>query len=113
MTKKKKLENNPKPLHKPDKAKGPVTLSQLTFIDDIIKKAKSQPLVGPRKVASRQPIGSLRATYSPSVAFAEVHNKIEETEQDLQEIENSRPIYLQEGNSSNLCEGGGETGEAE
>jgi len=59
MTKKKKLENTPKPLPKPDKAKGPVTLGRSTFIDDMIKQAKSQPLVGPRKVASRQPTGSL------------------------------------------------------
>ena len=42
-----------------------------------------------------------------------MHSKAEETEQDFQEIENSRPISLQEGNSSNLCEGGGETGEIE
>ena len=68
--------------------------------------------MGPRKVASRQPTGSLRATGTPYIAFAKVHNKTEDTEQDFQEIENSHPIYLQEGNSSNLCEGG-ETGETE
>ena len=42
-----------------------------------------------------------------------MHSQIEETEQDSQEIGNSHPIYLQEGNSSNLHEGGGETGEIE
>ena len=83
-------------------------LSRSTFIDDIIKQVESQPSVGPRKVASRQPTGSLRAICSPSVAFAEVHSKTEETEQNFQEIENSRPISLQEGNSSNLREGGGD-----
>ena len=94
MTKKKKLENNPKPLPKPDKAKGPVTLVRSTFIYDIIKKDECQPSVGHRKVASTQPTGSLRATHSPFVAFAEGHNKIEENEQYFQEIENSHPISL-------------------
>ena len=65
------------------------------------------------KVVSRQPNSSLQATESPSVAFSEVHSQTEGIEKDSQEIENSRPIYLQEGNSSNLCEGGGETGEVE
>ena len=41
MTKKKKIENTPKPLPNPDKVKGPVTLGQSTFIDDIIKQAES------------------------------------------------------------------------
>ena len=59
MTKQKKPEKNPKPLPKPDKAKGRVTLGRSTFIDEILKKAESQPLVGPRKVASRQPTSSL------------------------------------------------------
>ena len=98
---------------RPEKPEGPVTLGRTTFIDNIIKKFESQPSVGPRKIASRQPTSSLRATESPSVAFAEVHSQTEETEQDSQEIENSRPISLQEGNSSNLHEGGGETGEIE
>lgn len=75
MTKKKKLKNNPKPLPKPDKAKGPVTLGRSTCIDDILKKAEYQPLVGPRKVSSRKPTGSLWAIDSPSVAITEVHNK--------------------------------------
>ena len=94
---------------RPEKPKGPVTLGRTTFIDNIIKRAKSQPSVGPRKIASRQPTSSLHATESPSVAFAEVHSQTEK--QDSQEIENSHPIYLQEGNSSNLHEGGGEIGE--
>ena len=111
MIKQKKPEKNPKPLHKPDKAKGPVTLGQLTFIDEILKNAKSQPSVGPRKVTSRQPTSSLQATGSPSVAFAEVHSQTEE--QDFQEIENSSPKSLQEGNLSNLCEGRVETRETE
>jgi len=111
MTKKKKFENNPKPLPKSDKSKGTVTLGRSTFIENIIKKDESQPSVGPRKVASRQPIGSLRAKDSPSIAFAKVHSKTEKTEKDFQEIENPRPISLQERNSSNLCEGEGETGE--
>lgn len=55
MTKQKKPKNNPKPLPKPDKAKGPVTLARLTFIDEILKKAESQPSVGPRKDTFRQP----------------------------------------------------------
>ena len=84
MTKQKKPKKNPKPLPKPDKAEGPVTLGRSTFIDDIIKKAESQPSVGSRKVASRQPTNSLRATKSPSVAFAEVHSQTEE--QYFQEI---------------------------
>jgi len=48
--------------------------------------------VDPRKVASRQPTGSLWATISPFVAFVEVHNQTEETKKHFQEIENSRPI---------------------
>jgi len=82
MTKQKKLEKNAKPLPKPDKAKGLVTLGRSTFIDEILKKLESQPSVGPRKVASRQPTSSLQATRSPSVAFAEVYTQIEE--QDFQ-----------------------------
>ena len=42
-----------------------------------------------------------------------MHSKTEETEKDFQEIENSGPISLQEGNSSNLREGGGEIGQIE
>ena len=38
-----------------------------------------------------------------------MHSQIEE--QDFQEVENSTPELLQEGNSSNFCEGEGETGE--
>lgn len=90
-----------------------MTLGQSTFIDDIIKKAKFQPSVGPKKVASRQPTGTLRATGSPFVAFTEVQSKIEETDQSFQENENSCPISLQEGNSCKLREGGGERGETE
>ena len=80
----------------------------MTFIDEILKKAESQPSVGPRKVASRQPTSSIQAIGSPSIAFAEVHSQTEE--QDFQEIENSSPKSLQEGNLSNPCEGRGETG---
>lgn len=40
-----------------------------------------------------------------------MHSQTEE--QDFQEIENSTPKLLQEGNFSNLCEGRGETGEIE
>ena len=111
MTKKKNPKNNPIPLPKPNRYKGPVTLGQSTFIDDILKKAESQPLVGPRKVASIQPTSFLRATESPSVAFAKVHSQIEE--QYFQEIENSSTNLLQEGNLSNLFKGGGETVETE
>ena len=78
MTKQKKPEKNPKPLPKSDKAKWLVTLGRSTFIDDIMKKAESQPLVDPRKVAFRQPSSSLQATESPSIAFAEVHSQTEE-----------------------------------
>jgi len=65
---------------KPEKSKGPVTLGRSTFIDDILKKVESQQLVGPRNVPSRQPIVSLWATGSPSIAYAEVHNKTRGTE---------------------------------
>jgi len=88
-----------------------VTLSRSTFIDEILKKEESQPSVGPRKVISRQLTSSLQATGSPSVAFAEVHSQTEE--QYFQEIENSSPKSLQEGNLSNLYEGRGETRETE
>jgi len=88
-----------------------VTLVRSTFIDEIYKKAESQPSVGPRKVISKPSTSSLQATGSPTVAFVEVHSQTEE--QDFQEIENSTPELLQEGNLSNLCEGGGETGETE
>ena len=108
MTKQKNPEKNPKPLPKSDKAKRPLTLGWSTFIDEILKKAESQPSVGPRKVTSRQLTSSLQATGSPSIAFAEVH--IQTEEQDFQEIENYSLKSLQEGNLSNLYEGRGETG---
>ena len=110
MTRKSKQNKIPP---RPEKPKGPVTLGRTTFIDNIIKKAESQPSVGPTKIYSRQPTSSLRATESPSIAFAEVHSQTEETEQDSQEIGNSHPISLQEGNSTNIYEGGGEIGEIE
>jgi len=78
---------------------------------EILKKAKPRPSLGTRKVTSRQPISSLQATGSPFVAFSEVHSQTEE--KDFQEIENSSPKSLQEGNLSNLCEGRGEIGETE
>ena len=108
MTKQKKLEKDQKP---PSKAKGPVTLGRTTFIDEIYKKADSQPSVGYKKVNCKQPTSSLQASGSPSEAFAEVHSQTEE--QDFQEIENLTPGLLHEGTQSNLCEGGGETGETE
>ena len=66
-----------------------MTLGRSTFIDEIYKKAESQPSVGPRKVTSKQPTSSLQASGSPSEAFAEVHSQTDE--QDFQEIENSIP----------------------
>ncbi len=78
MTKQKKPEKNPKPLPKPKKVKGLVTLGRSTFIDEIYKKAKSQPSVGPKKFISKQPTSSLQASESPSEAFAEVHSQTEE-----------------------------------
>ena len=90
-----------------------MTLGRSTFIDDILRKTESQPSVGPRTVASRQPSVSLQATGSPFVAYAEVHNKMVGTEQGFQEIENSCPISSQEGNSCNIREGGGEIGKTE
>jgi len=80
MTKKKRPENNPIPHPKLEKSKGLVTLGQSTFIDNILKKVESQLSVVPRTIASRQSIVSLRATGSPSVAYAEVHSKMEGTE---------------------------------
>ena len=111
MTKQKKLEKNIKPPAKPEKAKGPMTLGRTTFIDEIYKKTESQPLVGLRKIHSKQPTSSLQATASPSGAYAEVHSQT--VEQDYQEIENPVSKRLQEGNLSNLCEGEAETGEIE
>ena len=113
MTKKKRPENNTIPHPKPKKSKGSVTLGRSNFINDILSKAESQPSTGPRTIASRQPTVSLRAIGSPSVAYAEVHIKTEGTEQGFQDIENPRPSPSQEGNSCNIREGGGETGETE
>jgi len=83
----------------------------LIFIDNNIKTEESQLSVGPRKVASRQPTSSLGAIESPSIAFAKVNSQTEE--QYFEKIENSSPKSLQEGNLSNICEGGGETRETE
>ena len=83
MTRKSKQNKIPPRSEKP---KGPVTLGRTTFIENIIKKVESQPSVGPRKISSRQPTSSLRATKSPSIAFAEVHSQTEETEQELGEF---------------------------
>ena len=94
LTRKSKQDKIPPKLEKP---KGPVTLGRTTFIDKILKKTESQPSVGPRKVISRQPTSSLQTTESSSIAFAKVRIQTEETEQDSQKIENSRPISLQEG----------------
>jgi len=55
-----------------------MTLGRSTFIDEILKKTESQPSVGPRKVASRQPTSSHQAIGSPFVAFVEVHSQTEE-----------------------------------
>ena len=70
----KPVKQNKIPL-KPKKPKGPVTLGKKNFIDEILKKTESQPLVGPRRVISRQPTSSLQATKSPSEAFAEIHSQ--------------------------------------
>ena len=92
-----------------EKPKGPVTLGHTTFIDEILKRTESQPSVGFKRTTSRQPTSSLQATESPSEAFAEIHSQTEGIEQDSQEIENPCISFLQEGNSSNLQEGEGET----
>ena len=88
-----------------------MTLGRTTFIDEILKKTESQPSVGFKKTISRQPTSSLQAIESPSEAFAEIHSQTEGIEQDSQEIENPCISFLQEGNSSNIREGEGETGE--
>ena len=107
MTKKKRRESNTIPHPKSEKSKGPVTLGWSTFIDSILRKAESQPSVGPRTVASREPTISLRAIGSPSVAYDEVHSKTEGTKQSFEDIEKLCPIPSQEGNSCNIREGGG------
>ena len=56
MTRKSKQDKIPP---KSEKPKGLVTLGRRTFIDEILQKIKSQPLVGPRKVISRQTNTSL------------------------------------------------------
>ena len=94
-----------------EKPKGSVTLGRTNFIDEILKRTESHPLVGFRKTISRQPTSSLQATESPSKAFAEIHSQTEGIEQDSQEIENPCIISPQKGKSSNLREGEGETGE--
>ena len=96
---------------KTEKPKGPVTLGCTTFIDEILERTESQPLVGFKITTSRQPTSSLQATESPSEAFAEIHSQTEGIEQDSQEIENPCIISPREGNSSNICEGEGETRE--
>ena len=94
-----------------EKPKGPVTLGQTTFIDEILKRTESQPSVGFRKAISRPPTSSLQATESPSEALAEIHSQTEGIEKYSQEIENPCVISPQEGNSSSLHEGEGEIGE--
>ena len=94
-----------------EKPKGPMTLGWTNFIDEILKRTESQPSVGPRKAISRHPTSSLQDTKSPSKAFDEIHSQTVGIEQDSQEIENPCISFLQEGNSSNLREGEGETGE--
>lgn len=96
---------------KTKKPKGPVTLGRTTFIDEILKRTESQPLVGFKRTTSRQPNSSLQATESPSEAFAKIHSQTEGIEKYSQEIENPCINFLQEANSSNLREGEGETGE--
>ena len=112
MTKKNRPENDIIQHPKPQKSKGPMTLGWSTFIDEIIRKAESQPSVRPRIVDSGHPIVSLQATSWPSVAYAEVNSKTEGTAQSFQDIENLRPIPSQEGNSCNIHGGGGETRES-
>ena len=65
-----------------------VTLGRTNFIDKILKKTKSQPSLGPRRVISRQLTSSLQAPKSPSEAFAEIHSQTVGIEKDSQEIEN-------------------------
>lgn len=110
MTKKKRPEKDIIPHPKPEKSKGPVTIGRSTFIEEIIRKVESQSSVGPWTIATRHPTISLQVTGSPSVANAEIHNNTEGSEQSFQDIENSQPRASQEGNSCNLCEGEGETG---
>lgn len=78
MTKQKNLEKNTKTPAKPEKAKGPVTLGRMTFIDEIYKKNESQPSVGLKKTHSKQPTNFLQATVSPSGTYAEVQSQIVE-----------------------------------
>ena len=85
-----------------EKPKGPVTLGRTTSIDEILKRTESQPSVGFKRTTSRQPTSSLKATESPSEAFAEICSQTEGIEQDSQEIENPCISFPQEGNASNL-----------
>lgn len=47
MTKKKRVEKDSIPLPRYEKSKGSVPLGLSTLIDEIIRKAESQSLVGP------------------------------------------------------------------
>lgn len=110
MTNNKRSGKDIIPSPKPKKSKGPVTLGWSTFNDEIIRKYESQSSVGPQTIVTRHPIISFQATGSPSIASVEIHSKTEGFEQSFQDIENSQPRPSQEGNSSNLHEREGETG---
>ena len=108
MTRKSKQNKIPP---RPEKPKGPVTLGRTTFIDKIIRKYESQSSIGPRIIIARRPIDFLQTTGSPSVSNAKIHGETEGVEQSFQDTENPQTSPSQEGNSSTLCKGGGETGE--
>ena len=113
MNKRERLEKDKILPSKPEKPKGLVTLGRSTFIDEILRKAESQSSVGPRIVAARHLIEFLQAAGPPAVANAKIHSKTEGIEHSFQDTENSQTRPSQEGNSCNLCEGEGETGNLE
>jgi hypothetical protein len=87
------------------KSQGPVPPRRSPFIDEIIRKYKSQASNGLQKGSTLVP----QATNSPTAAYVEVHRGTEGTEHSFQNIHTPLFSPLGEGNSCNLREGEGET----
>ena len=76
MSRKKNIETIQNHSQPSSQSKGPVILGRTTYMDEIIKKVKSQESIGPIIVSIQSPNALPQAAASPSVAYAKIHNKI-------------------------------------
>jgi len=76
MTRTIKIEKEKNPPPKPTKPKGSVNLARTTFINEIVRREKSQASVGFQAIPGKSSTVTPQAIGSPSTACAEIQSQV-------------------------------------